>query len=160
MKPLLVVISMCAWANGLDRPLVGFVRDSGGSWHSVEGIGGAFVVGPGTEEDHAFVSATDLRLERRENGFYLVDGQGSTINILPPDALCATLLDRGAVFATSNEIVFGSVRFGLTGVTGLRAISPEFVQVSSEGGEYLLRVEAEREALFRLPPLNPEEEAQ
>ena len=117
-------------------------------------------MGPATDEDHSFNVATDLALERRESGFYVVDREGSTVDILSPDARCATLLSRGPVYATAEELVLGSVRFALSGVTGLRAISAEFVQVSAEDGEYLLRVEMGREALFRLPTLNPAEDAQ
>lgn len=160
MKRLLLLISISAWAQGLDRPIVGFVRDAAGAWHAVEGIGGAFVVGPATNEDQSFAGVSRLTLERRENGFYVVDGEGSTIDILPPNATYAELLSRGPLYATEDELVYGGVRFALAGVTGLRAMSAEFVQVSTFDGEYLLRVEMGREALFRLPALNPAEAAQ
>ncbi len=152
MKKLLMWIMLAACAGaGVERPVLGYVMDARGALHAVDGIAGAFVVGATDGEASAYVPDVALTLEHREAGIYVLDTDGGVVGILPPEARCALLLPSGLVYASSEEVVMGDVRIALTSVRVLRAVSEEFVQVSTDDGEYLLRVEHGREALFRLP---------
>ncbi len=145
-------LGACAWA-AVERPLLGYVLDARGALRPVEGIAGAFVVGATDGEASAYVPDVALTLEHREAGIYVLDADGGVAGILPPEARCALLLPRGVVYASSEEVVMGDLKLPLAGVRALRAVSAEFVQVSTDDGEYLLRIEHGREALFRLPAI-------
>lgn len=154
MKRLFLLIVMCAWARaGVDRPVLGFVMDARGALHAVEGIAGAFVVGAVAAEAEAYVPNVAYSLEHRDAGFYVVDGDGGVVEILPAEAQCAVLMARGTVYATADEVVIGDVRLAVRSVRALRAVSAEFVQVSTDDGDSLLRVERGREAVFVLPAI-------
>lgn len=157
MKKLILWVMLGIYASaGVERPVLGYVMDARGALHAVEGIAGAFVVGAANGEASAYLPEAALTLEHRESGFYVVDADGGVAGILPPEATCALLLPGGVVYASSEEVVMGDVRITLAGVRALRAVSAEFVQVSTDDGEYLLRVEQGREALFLLPAFTTE----
>jgi hypothetical protein len=63
-----------------------------------------------------------------------------------PDSIHAN--EAGIVIRRADA---SEVRFELAGVTGLRAMSPDWVQVITASGSYALRIERGREALFVLP---------
>ena len=72
------------------------------------------------------------------------DGAGELVASLP------------SVVASDEELIVkrkdaSEARFALRNVSGMRAMSEDWVQVVAEGRSYALRVEPGREALFVLP---------
>jgi hypothetical protein len=109
------------------------------------------------EDAHPYEPATELSIEVRDGVFFVVDARGGVKDILPVEAQLAVLLDDGVLYATQAGLVLKRVasetRIKCAGVTELRAMSREYVQVSTLDGELVLRVTSGREALFALPPV-------
>ncbi|MEI9811923.1 MAG: hypothetical protein WDO18_04285 [Acidobacteriota bacterium] len=124
MKLLAVIFAIAAWAqSGIDTPSIGVMRDARGAWHAVYGVPGSFVLGSEVEAPEAYSDAVEA-----------------------------------AVSAIGDELVLqradaSELRFRLAGVRGMRAMSRDYIQVSAEGGEYVLRTTLGREGLFLLPAL-------
>lgn len=110
----------------LDSPSIGIMRDAAGAWHAVYGVAGNFLLAPETTKPEAIdLDETLAKL-----------GVGLSFNA---EELVLRRRD-------GNEI-----RFPLVGVVAMRAMSAEYVQVSADGREYVLRLKVDREALYLLP---------
>lgn len=127
----------------IETPVVGYMRDARGGSHAVFGVAGNFTVGPLVEEPPTY--------EPRR--------RGRVADALPPGATAALPLDDGILYALPDKLVLRRVDareidFPVSGVTALRAMSAEYVQVSA-GRQFALRVENGREALYVLPKADP-----
>jgi hypothetical protein len=151
-----------AWAQGgLESPVAGYLREPGGGYRAVYGVGGNFVLGPVVQEAPP-AAEPQHRLESRGETIFVVRADGATLEILPPGATRALLVAAGLVYATDQELVLRredrrELRWMLPGVTALRAMSAEYAQVSTANGEYALRLEPGLEALYRMPVAPPAE---
>jgi hypothetical protein len=158
MKVLLIalvfVVAPTMAQPAIEMPLLGYMQDNQGAWHAVLGTAGNFVLGQVVPEPSA-VSATQNGLERRDASIYVIAPNGGTVDILPPEAQTALLLDNGILYSTQHEIVLrrdgaSEIRFPAEGVTALRRMSTEYVQASADR-QFAIRLEKGREAIFVLP---------
>jgi hypothetical protein len=158
MKLLPVIFAVAALAqSGMEIPSIGAMRDAWGIWHSVQGIAGSFVLGPVVEEPGA-APDSHLAIEQRGDVFFIVAPDGSTVDALPRVARQPILLiGETPLYSTGKAIVIGNARIPCPGVTALRRMSPEWVQVTASNREYALRIEPGRETLFLLPAAHPPE---
>ena len=152
MKLSLYFLAAIAFAqSGMAAPAIGAMRDALGLWRPVQGVAGNFVLGEPAPEPEPWPASRNS-IEERNGALFIVAPDGSTVGALPPEAQQPILLlDRDVLYATGEELVFGAVRVPCSGVTALRRMSEDWVQVSAEDREYALRIEAGREALYVLP---------
>jgi hypothetical protein len=127
MKTFLLMLLVGGGAMAqLEIPSIGFMHASTGTWHEVYGVAGSFILGPEVAEPEGI-------------------------------ALEEVLMSQGVTLSTTaEELVLrrtdgNEVRFRIAYVATMRAISGEYVQVSAEGREYVLRLSKGHEALFMLP---------
>ncbi len=151
---LLLSLSFAVAQPAIETPLLGYMQDAEGSWHTVLGTAGNFVLGPVVPEPPA-LAASSNHIERRGEAIYVIAPDGGTVDILPPDAKTAVLVENGVLYSTPQEVVLRRFRsreihFPAEGVTALKAMSPEYVQVSADR-QLALRIEDGREAMFVLP---------
>ncbi len=127
MKKYLLILFVASVAIAqLEMPSIGTMRDGSGAWRAVYGVAGSFLLGPVTAEPK------QIALE---------------------DALAALGV---TLSSTADELVLrradaNEIRFPLANVTAMRVMSAEYVQVSSGGLEYVLWLNAGKEALYLLP---------
>jgi hypothetical protein len=126
MKLLLILFTAAISFAQLEMPSIGTMRDASGAWHAVYGIGGNFLLGPEAAEPESI----DLDQMLARQGL----------------ALSTTSEELVLRRANGNE-----TRFPVGNVAALRAMSTEYVQVSAEGREYVLRLKVGKEALYLLP---------
>jgi len=127
MRLAAFLLAGCAFAQ-VEIPTIGMMVDASGALRPVYGVAGNFTLGPPQEV-------------------------AETSAVLDPTPL---LTAYGAVFVDGDEVVLrrpdaSEVRFLVSGIVALRAMSKDWVQVMTSGGSYALRVEREQEALFVLP---------
>ncbi len=127
MKIAFLLLSLCAFGQ-VETPSVGSMLDTTGQLRPVYGVAGNFVLG----------------------------SPYAVLDSLPNTAGRELQLPRAVVFATEAELVLrredaSEVRFALTDVMALRAMSADWVQVITASGSFALRVEVNHEALFALP---------
>jgi hypothetical protein len=224
MKKLtLFMICGCAWAQGLNRPVIGKIIDSNGSLRSVFGIAASFSLGDpeaavlsaGCSNDlclwktetslvsasgavdapagpalfafdgaNAFVwfsqsrqlaqwqngalTFVDVSVDgevlsiranggfvqfavRRRTGVWIVNQDGGAVGALPRSIGPVMLIPGGAVYLARGELVVGSARFPLEGVTAFSQMSGSYLQVRANGVDYALLFTIGQEALFQLP---------
>ncbi len=126
MRLAVFLLAGCAFAQ-VEIPTIGMMLDVSGALRPVYGVAGNFTLGPAQEAREA--SVLDSGPLVTAYGTVFVDG--GELVVRRPDAR--------------------EVRFALSGIVGLRAMSKDWVQVMTSGGSYALRVERDREALFVLP---------
>jgi hypothetical protein len=108
----------------VETPSIGLMLDESGQLRPVLGVAGNFMLGMPS----GFGGELEASLE----------------------------LAHAVVFTNDEELIVkradaSEVRFALNGVSGLRAMSADWVQVVAGARSYALRIEAGREALFALP---------
>lgn len=143
---LFLVAAITLAQSPIETPVIGYMRDARGGSHAVFGVAGNFTVDP--------LVAEEPQYEPRR--------RGRVADVLPPGSTAALLLDDGILYATPDKLVLRranakEIDFPVSGVTALRAMSAEYVQVSADR-QFALRVESGREALYVLPKAEPEPE--
>jgi hypothetical protein len=127
MRLAAFLLAGCAFAQ-VEIPTIGMMLDASGALRPVYGVAGTFTLGPAQEGSKASAVLDSGRL----------------------------VTAYGTVFVDGGELVVrrpdvSEVRFAVSGIVALRAMSKDWVQVMTSGGSYALRVEPGREALFTLP---------
>jgi hypothetical protein len=152
MRLSLFFIAAAVFAEtGVDAPSIGIMRDTWGMWRPVQGVAGSFVLGSITGEPEPWPASTN-KIEQRGDTYFVLAPDGSTIGALPPEAHePILLLDDAVLYTTDDALVIGNVRIPCSGVTALRQMSADWVQLSAGNREYALRIEPSHEALFLLP---------
>jgi hypothetical protein len=110
----------------LEMPSIGFLHEAGGTWRAVYGVAGSFVLGPVTDEPE------QLELDR------VLERHGVKLSTTEEELILQ--------YADGHE-----ARFSVSGVGAVRAMSPDYAQVSAGGREYALRLKQGHESLFLLP---------
>ena len=128
MKLAILLFSVCAKAQ-VEAPSIGRILDASGMMRAVYGVAGNFVLGPAELDSLPSSVRPELRLSGAE-----ISSNETELVVRRPDA--------------------SEVRFPLDGVSGLRVMSADWVQVIVGSRSYALRIEAGREALFVLPELS------
>jgi hypothetical protein len=95
--------------------------------------------------------SVQFAVRRFKGDVWIVNQDGSVAGALPHGIGAAMLIPGGVVYASREEIVIGTVRFPLEGVTGFSQMSAGYLQVRAQGVDYSLRIEKGRELLFQLP---------
>jgi hypothetical protein len=90
-------------------------------------------------------------VRRFKGDVWIVNQDGSAAGALPHGTGAVMLIPGGVVYAEHGEIVIGSTRFPLRGVTGFSQMSASYLQVRAGGLDYSLRIDQGREMLFQLP---------
>ncbi len=91
-----------------------------------------------------------------------VFGVAGSFVLGPPSGIAGELaMSLPNVFVSGEELIVrrtdaSEARFVLSGVSGMRIMSADWVQIVANGRNYALRVEAGREALFVLPDVTRE----
>jgi len=146
------LLAVCAFAQ-VETPSIGIMLDASGAWRPVYGVAGNFTLGPPREAPDE--SPAMNTVERRGEVVFVLRPDGAVLDTLPSATGPVLITAHGAVFV-DGELVLrrpdaSEVRFALSGVAALRVMSTDWVQVTTTGGSYALRIESGREALFVLP---------
>jgi hypothetical protein len=94
---------------------------------------------------------------RRDNGVWIVSGEGETLDSLPSATGPVLLLDDGGVvYATSDSLVLrrsggNETQFSAPGIDALFQMGDGYVEARSSAALYALRTAAGRESLYLLP---------
>ena len=152
MRFVTFLLAVCAFAQ-VETPSIGMMLDASGAWRPVYGVAGNFTLGPPLEAfDEEPVTDT---LERRGDVVFVLRSDGAVLDTLPSATGPVLITAHGAVFVDGDLVLrrpdASEVRFALSGVVALRVMSTDWVQVTTSGGSYALRVESGREVLFVLP---------
>jgi hypothetical protein len=99
----------------------------------------------------ANAGAVQFAVRRFKGDVWIVNQDGSVAGALPHGTGAVMLIPGGVVYASREEVVIGSARFPLRGVTGFSQMSAGYLQVRADGGNYSLRIEKGCEMLFQLP---------
>lgn len=140
--------------TAMETPSIGVMLDASGFLRPVYGVAGNFTVGPPVEGSDE--QRVETLVERRGNSVYVFRPDRTVLDTLPSTADLVLAIARGVLFTDGGQLILrrpdaSQVSFLLTEVVALRIMSTDWVQVTTSGGVFALRVEGGREALFALP---------
>ncbi len=101
---------------------------------------------------------------QRGSSVWVIRENGDVEQALPDGVTTAALLDGRMVYATADAVVLqkgdgSTLSFPVSGAVALRELSPRYVQISTPGGDFVLRLDDGHEEISMLPAA-PAEAAQ